>query len=119
MLYGLIYAYGTPIRIWSKPKAHMRTGYPVHIRAIPYAYGAKFWCVTEYLDHALCGCHLFYNSLVFNPILLSFGRGSLPCLVHLHSNFQLIPLCSLCDIGGYYRLFNYAKSIVQFLPRLD
>ena len=59
---------------------------------------------SEYPDHAfsICGCHLFYNSLVFNPIVLSFGRGSLLCLVHLHSNFQLIPLCSLCDIGGNY-----------------
>ena len=55
--------------------------------------------------------YFIYNSLVFNLILLSLGRGSLPSLVHLHSNFQLIPLCSLCDIGRYYRFFNCAKSI--------
>ena len=60
--------------------------------------------LLEYLDRTffICGCHLFYNSLVFDPILLSFCRGSFLCLVHLHSNFQLIPLCSLCDIGGNY-----------------
>jgi len=45
--------------------------------------------LLEYLNRVLsmCGCHLFYNSLVFNPILLSFGRGFLLSLFHLHSNF--------------------------------
>ena len=63
--------------------------------------------LLEYLDHAfsICGCLLFYNSLIFNPILLSFGRGSFLCLVHLHSNFQLISLCSLCDIRPGYSWF--------------
>jgi len=57
--------------------------------------------LLEYPDHAfsICVYLLFYNLLIFNPILLSFGKGYLFCLVHLHSNFQPIPPCSLSDIG--------------------
>ena len=65
--------------------------------------------LLEYLDR-LFGCLLFYNSLIFHPILLSFGKHSFLCLVHLHSNFQLFPPCGLCDIGKN----SYAKSITQF-----
>ena len=55
--------------------------------------------------------------LIFNPIL-PFGRGSFQCLFHIHSNFLLIPPCSLSDIGGNSWFLYYAKSIVQFSPRL-
>ena len=74
----------------------------------------------EYLDRtfSICGYHLFYNSLMFNSIFLSLSRGSFLCLVHLHSNFQLIPLGNLCDIGRNSWFFNYSKSTTQFLPRL-
>ena len=42
----------------------------------------------EYLDRAFSafGCLLFYNSLIFNSILLSFGKDLL-CLFHLHNLF--------------------------------
>ena len=69
--------------------------------------------LLEYLDRlfSICSCHLFYNSLVFNCFVLSFGRGSLPCIVHLHSNFQLIPLCILYDTGGNYIDFKIDRAI--------
>jgi len=76
--------------------------------------------LLECLDcgFSVCGCHLFYNLLIFNPILLSFGRGYFLCLVHIYSNFQLTPHCSLCDIDRNSWFLNYAISIAQFLPRL-
>ena len=85
--------------------------------------------LLEYLGRVFftCGCHLFYNSLIFNPILLSFGRGSFLCLVHLHSNFQLTPLCSLCDIGlktvdfkiMRNRLHSFTKVGLSFISPLS
>ena len=64
-------------------------------------------CYSISITHSLFGCLLYYNSLLFNPILLSFGRGSFLCLVHPHSNFQLIRPCSLCDIdvNSWFFLF--------------
>ena len=58
--------------------------------------------LLEHLDRAfsICGCLLFYNLLILDPILFSFGKDDLLCLIHLHSNFQLVPPCCLCDIGG-------------------
>ena len=58
--------------------------------------------LLEYLDRAfsICGYLLFYNLLILHPILLSFRRDDLLCLIPLHSNFHLVPLCCLCDIGG-------------------
>ena len=58
--------------------------------------------LLEYLDRifSICGCLLFYNLLILDPILLSFGKDYLLYLVHLYSNFQLVPSCCLCDIGG-------------------
>ena len=58
----------------------------------------KFTVLLEYLHRAfsICGCLLFYNSLIFHPIPLSFSGSSILCLVYLHNNFQLIPSC-LCD----------------------
>ena len=53
---------------------------------------------------------LFYNTLIFDPTLLSFGKGSFLCLVHLHSHFHLISPCSLCDIGG--NPWFFCKSFV-------
>ena len=52
--------------------------------------------LLEYLNHtfSICGCHLFYNSLIFHPILFYFGKGS---LVHFHGNFQLF-LLAVCVI---------------------
>jgi len=60
----------------------------------------------------LAGCLLFYNSPIFNIILLSFGKGYLQSLFHLHRNFQLIAPSSLSDIGGNF--FYHAKLIAQF-----
>ena len=58
--------------------------------------------LLEYIDHAFSigGCHLFYILPIFNPIHLSVGRDSFLCLVHIHSNFQLVLPGSLCDIDG-------------------
>ena len=58
--------------------------------------------LLDYLDRAfsICSYLLFYNLLILDPILLSFGKDNLLCLIHLHSNFQLVPSCCLGDIGG-------------------
>ena len=74
--------------------------------------------LLEDLNRALsiCGCHLFYNSLVCNPILLSLDKGSFLCVVHLHSNFELILLCSLGDNGsGFgYGWISCCVFLVEF-----
>jgi len=36
---------------------------------------------------------MFYNSLIFTPIFF-FDKGSVLCLLHLYSNFQVIPPCN-------------------------
>ena len=63
--------------------------------------------LLEYIDRALfiCGCILLYNSLMFDPILLSLGNSCLLWLVHLSSNFQLILHCGLSDTGGNFHFF--------------
>jgi len=74
--------------------------------------------LLEYLNRAFsfCGCLLFYNLLIF---LLSFGRDDLLCLIHLHSNFQLIPPCCLCVILAETLDFFYLRKIdCTILPRL-
>ena len=58
------------------------------------------------------------NYLIFNPILLSFDKVYLLCLVHFHSNAQLIPPYSLCGIGKNSWILNYARLPLKFLPRL-
>ena len=72
--------------------------------------------LLEYLDCAfsICSCLLLYNSLIFNSILLSFRKDDLLCLIHFHSNFQLIPPSSLCDIGRNSWFLNFTKFIAQF-----
>ena len=69
--------------------------------------------LLEYLDltFSICGCLLFYNSLVFNPILLSFDKSSFLCLVHLYSNFQLIPPCSLAKTLDFFQLHKIDCAI--------
>jgi len=62
--------------------------------------------VTVLLEHLNCtfcifGCTLLNNSLIFNLILLSFGKSCLLWLVHLSSSFQFILPCSLSDRRGY------------------
>ena len=76
--------------------------------------------LLKYLDHvfSICGCLLFYNSLIFACILLSFGRGSFLSLVHLHSNLKLIPPCNLCDIDGNLEFLNCARSMVHFFTKV-
>jgi len=84
--------------------------------------------LLKYLDRAfsIYGCHLFYNSLIFNPILLPVGRGSFLCLVHLHSNFQLI-LFAICVILVetldflivQNRLYNFTKVGLSFISLLS
>jgi len=73
--------------------------------------------LLEYLSQShifyMWGYLLFYNSLIFNSFLLSFCKGSLLCLVHLHSNFQLIPPRSSCDIGINFDFFFKLWKINQ------
>ena len=76
--------------------------------------------LLEYLDRAfsICGCLLFYSLLILDPILLSFGKDNLLCLIHLHSNFQLVPpCCGLCDIGGNSTVCNSTLQTVQNIAR--
>ena len=64
---------------------------------------------------SIFGCLLFYNSLIFDPILLSFCKGYLLCLVYLHNNFQLIPLC--LQFVWYWPKFYLRKIDCTILPR--
>ena len=57
---------------------------------------------------------LFYNSLIFRTIILIFGNGYLPCLFHLHSNFQLVAPSSLCDSSVNSQFLKCAKLITWF-----
>ena len=66
--------------------------------------------------HSIGGCLSFYNSPIFH---LSFGKGYLQCLFHLHSNFQLISPRNLCDISGNSWFFNHAKEIGRFYQGWD
>ena len=78
--------------------------------------------LLEYLDltFSICGCLLFYNSLIFNLVLLYFGKGSLLCLLHLDSNFQLIPPCSLYGTLDFLIMQNlFTKVGLSFMPLLS
>ena len=76
--------------------------------------------LLEYLDRtfSICGYLLFYNLLILDPILLFFEKDCLVCLVHLHSNFQLVPPCCLCDIEENSLIFYLCKIDFAILPRL-
>ena len=65
--------------------------------------------------YSLCGCLLYYNS---NPILLSFGRDSFLCFLTAIFNLFLLAVCViLAETLDFY--FIFAKSIMQFLPRVS
>jgi len=76
-------------------------------------YGDCFIRVSRW-SLSIGGCLLFYNSPIFNAILLSVGKGYLIFLFHLHSNFQLIAPSSLCNIARNSWFFNHPKSIARF-----
>ena len=69
-------------------------------------YTIRVTVLLEYLDRTFsaCGCNLFYNLLIFNPILLSCSRGSFLCLVHIHSNFYSL-LIAVCVILRKFLIF--------------
>jgi len=64
---------------------------------------------------SICGCLLFYNLLILDPVLFFFGKDDLLCLIHLHSNFQLVPPVILAETLDFFYLRKIDYTI---LPRL-
>ena len=68
--------------------------------------------LLEYLDceFSTCSFHLFYNSLVFNPILLSFGRDCFLPSQQFLTHFSF----AACVIGWNNWFFDCAKLLCKF-----
>ena len=60
--YGALYAYGMPIRVWDRENAHTRTGYPIRVWVVPYAYGLSH---TRMGQNTRTGCNIDINQLSF------------------------------------------------------
>ena len=68
-------------------------------------------CWTSWFDY--CWAVLIENFLIcFFISLLSLILFL--CLVHLHSNFQLIPIWSLCDIGKSFDCLTSQNRLCNF-----
>jgi len=84
------------------------------IRVFWWIHSMRLTVLLEYLDctFLICGCHLFYYLLIFNPILLSFGRGSFLCLVTFTAIFNSL-LTAVWGVGNNWNfvghLWNYSE----------
>ena len=81
------------------------------------------WRVTVLLKHlhrafSICSCLLLYNSLIFNSILLSFGKSRFLWPFHLPSKFKIILPCCLCNIGDFLNMQSRSEHLSWCLHML-
>ena len=75
--YIVPYAYGMPIRVWDRENAHTRTGYPIRVWVVPYAYGLSH---TRMGQNKRTGCNIIMH--VFSSIINdgSLSQETKPCI---------------------------------------